>query len=367
MKRIVVIGLSLSSSWGNGHATTYRALLRALADRGHTTLFLECDRPWYKQHRDLHNPDFCELAFYDHVGDLHAHRDAIEEADLVIIGSYVVDGVAVARLVRPWASLLAFYDIDTPVTLAMLARGEASYISSATIPLYDVYLSFTGGPTLRLLEQRYGARRAAALFCAVDPTLYRPAVARRAPRWALGYLGTYGQDRQPTLDRLLLATARAAPDLRFVVAGPQYPHGIHWPENVERIEHLPPAEHAAFYNAQEWTLNVTRADMVAAGHSPSVRLFEAGACAVPIISDEWAGLTDIFAGGTEIAIARTHQDVLAYLRWPEPRRRALGEAARRRVLAGHTAAHRAATLEAIVESLSKQSFFEKKDQKTFVS
>ncbi len=351
MSRFVVIGLSLSSSWGNGHATTYRSLLRALADRGHDVTFLECDRPWYARHRDLRDPDFCDLRFYDDVGDLRDYRCLFEQADLVIIGSYVVDAIDAAKLVRPWARLLAFYDIDTPVTLAMLARGEASYISPATIPLYDAYLSFTGGPTLRLLERRYGARRAAALFCAVDPALYRPMAPRPSPRWALGYLGTYSQDRQPALERLLLAPARASPDRRFVVAGPQYPDGIDWPANVDRIEHLPPSEHAAFYNHQAWTLNVTRADMVAAGHSPSVRLFEAGACATPVVSDAWPGLADIFDDEREIAIAASTQDVLNYLDWPEDRSRALGEAARRRVMAFHTAAHRAVALEQLVAEL----------------
>ncbi len=343
--RIVVVGLSLSSSWGNGHATTYRALLRALAARGHELLFLECDRPWYAQHRDMPAPDFCKLELYDEVTDLARWRAEMTRADLVMIGSYVVDGIAAARLVRPWAGKLAFYDIDTPVTLAMLERGEASYISADTIPLYDLYFSFTGGPTLRLLEQRHGARAARALFCAVDPALYTPAEPRAAPRWDLGYLGTYSADRQPVLDRLLLEPARRAPECRFVVAGPQYPDGIAWPANVERLEHLPPSDHAAFYNSLAWTMNVTRADMVAAGYSPSVRLFEAAACATPIISDDWAGLGDFLSPGTEIVVARTSRDVLDCLDWSEERRRAMGRAARQRVLGGHTADHRAALLE----------------------
>ncbi len=352
--RIVVIGLSLSSSWGNGHATTYRALLRALGDRGHHILFLECDRPWYAQHRDLPDPDFCRLALYDTVADLAAWREEIAKADIVILGSYVVDGIAAARMVRPWARLLAFYDIDTPVTLAALARGDATYISPQTIPLYDLYLSFTGGPTLRVLEQRYGARAARAMFCAVDPTLYRPSVPRAPVRWHLGYLGTYSADRQPMLDRLLLQPARAAPALRFVVAGPQYPRDIAWPDNVERIEHLPPSEHAVFYNSLAWTLNVTRADMVAAGHSPSVRLFEAASCATPIISDAWAGLDDILAVGREIVVAHSTDDVLEALHWPEQRRHRIGEAARRRVLGEHTAAHRARSLEQLIGAFARR-------------
>ena len=350
-RRIVVIGLSLRASWGNGPAPPYRALLRALAARGHDMLFLECDRPWYAQQRDLPDPDFCRLALYDTVDDLDAFRGDIEAADLVVIGSYVVDGIAVAERVRPWAGFLAFYDIDTPVTLAMLARGEASYISAATIPLYDLYLSFTGGPTLRLLENRYGAHRARALFCAVDPALYRPAPLRPF-RWQLGYLGTYSADRQPMLERLLLQPARRSPDLRFVVAGPQYPSDVDWPANVERIEHLSPCDHAEFYNSQAWTLNVTRADMVAAGYSPSVRLFEASACATPIVSDGWTGLGDFLTAGREIVVADTAAQVMACLAWPEQRRAAIGQAARTRVLASHTAAHRARELEGLMAAFS---------------
>ena len=346
--RLVVIGLSLSSSWGNGHATTYRALLRALAARGHDILFLECDRPWYAGHRDLPDPDFCRLAFYDKPADLAGWRGEMAAADLVMVGSYVVDGVAVAGLVRPWARLLAFYDIDTPVTLAALARGEHAYISPDTIPLYDLYFSFTGGPTLRLLETQYGARAAHALFCAVDPALYAPAAQPGPPRWQLGYLGTYSADRQPTLERLLIEPARRAPDWRFVVAGPQYPNDIDWPDNVDRLEHLPPSEHAGFYNSLAWTLNVTRADMIAAGYSPSVRLFEAAACATPIISDCWPGLDEFLATGREIVVAETPAQVLETLCWPEPQRRGLGLSARRRILGSHTADHRAATLEEAV-------------------
>ncbi len=346
-----MIGLSLSSSWGNGHATTYRALLGALHARGHDIVFLECDRPWYAQQRDLPDPPFCRLALYDTVDDLSAFRADIEAADLVIIGSYVVDGIAVAQRVRPWAGLLAFYDIDTPVTLSMLARGEESYISACVIPLYDLYLSFTGGPTLRLLESRYGAQAARALFCAVDPSLYRPAPRPPRFRWQLGYLGTYSPDRQVMLDRLLLEPARQSPDLRFVVAGPQYPADIDWPDNVERIEHLSPSDHAEFYNSQAWTLNVTRADMVAAGYSPSVRLFEASACATPIISDWWTGLGDFLAVGREIVVAENAAQVLECLARSEQQRAAIGTAARNRVLASHTATHRARQLEELISGL----------------
>ena len=341
--RLVVLGLSLSSSWGNGHATTFRALLKAFAARGHDVLFLERDVPWYADKRDLTDPDWCRLAFYDGVDALAEWRGEIAAADAVIVGSYVPDGIAVGAFVQATArGVTAFYDIDTPVTLAALARETCAYLSPALIPGYDVYLSFTGGPTLDHLESTYGAPVARALYCSVDPALYAPTGA--ATRWDLSYLGTYSADRQPTLDRLLLAVARALPDRRFVVAGPQYPAAIEWPANVARIEHLAPADHAAFYSASRFTLNVTRADMIAAGWSPSVRLFEAAACGTAIVSDVWRGIDDVLAPGREIVLAAATADVIDALESADEA--ALGGAARAQVLTAHTAAHRAAELEA---------------------
>ncbi|TPG53369.1 glycosyltransferase [Roseomonas nepalensis] len=343
--RVVVLGLSLSSSWGNGHATTFRALLRAFAARGHEVLFLERDVPWYAAHRDLPAPDFCRLALYPDLAALDAWRGEIAGADAVVVGSYVPKGVAVGRLVQSVArGATAFYDIDTPVTLAKLERGDEEYLSPALIPGYGVYLSFTGGPTLGRLERDYGSPAARQLYCSVDPDAYRPMEVPR--RWDLSYLGTYSPDRQPVLERLLLEPARRAPELRFAVAGPQYPDGIDWPANVERIDHVPPADHPAFYAAGRFTLNVTRADMVRAGHSPSVRLFEAGACGVPILSDRWDGIETLLRPDEEIILADGPEDVLRVLRGtPEADRQAMARALRARVLGEHTAAHRAAELE----------------------
>jgi spore maturation protein CgeB len=340
--KLVVLGLSLSSSWGNGHATTFRALLKAFAARGHAVTFLERDVPWYADQRDLTDPDWCRLALYRDLDELNGWGREVAAADAVVVGSYVPDGVAVGRWVQRTATgATGFYDIDTPVTLAKLARGDFEYLQPDLIPGYDVYLSFTGGPTLDLLERQYGSPAARALYCSVDADAYRATGA--AKRWDLSYLGTYSDDRQPTLTRLLIDTARAAPDRRFVVAGPQYPAGIDWPANVERIDHLPPTAHAAFYSASRWTLNVTRADMIARGWSPSVRLFEAAACATPIISDRWNGLAELLTPGREIMLADTTADVLAALERSDAA--AIGEAARVRVLAEHSAEHRAAELE----------------------
>ena len=339
--KLVVLGLSLSSSWGNGHATTYRALLSAFTRRGHDVLFLERDVPWYAANRDLDRPGFCRLAYYNSLRGLDAWRGMVAEADAVIVGSYVPEGIEVGRWVQQHArGVTAFYDIDTPVTLSRLGRGDCQYLTPELVPGYDAYLSFTGGPTLERIERELGSPAARALYCSVDAQAYRPLDLPKG--WDLTYLGTYSADRQPTLERLLIETASRLPDKRFAVAGPQYPPTIDWPANVERIEHLPPSRHTEFYSASRMTLNVTRADMIAAGWSPSVRLFEAAACGTPILSDRWDGLDSLFEPGREILLADTTEDAIAALgRDALP----LGDAARARVLGAHTADHRAAELE----------------------
>jgi spore maturation protein CgeB len=357
--RIAILGLSITSSWGNGHATTYRGLVRELTARGHSVLFLERDMPWYAANRDLPNPPYGRTELYGSLEELQERfATEVRQADLVIVGSYLPQGVQVGEWVTNLAQgATAFYDIDTPVTLSKLERGDTEYLAPHLIPRYDLYLSFTGGPTLRRIEEQYGSPMARPLYCSVDPILYYPEDAGINPKWDLGYMGTYSDDRQPPLDRLMLEPARRWAEGRFVVAGPQYPSHIEWTANVERIEHLPPAEHRDFYNAQRFTLNITRADMVRAGYSPSVRLFEAAACAVPIISDYWDGLDTIFKPGTEILVAHTPEDTLHYLGdMSGGERRQIGGRARTRVLAEHTAAHRAAELEGYaLEVLSAQA------------
>jgi spore maturation protein CgeB len=350
--KIVILGLSITSSWGNGHATTYRGLVRELAARGHEVLFLERNRHWYEQNRDLPDPSFCRVGIYESLDELATrHTRAVREADLVIVGSFVPEGIAAGEWVHDVArGRTAFYDIDTPVTLARLASGDLDYLSTALIPRYDLYLSFTGGPVLDKIEEELGSPCARALFCSVDPALYYPET--RAPRWDLGYLGTYSKDRQPALDRLLVEPARRAPDLSMVVAGPQYPPELAWPEAVERITHLAPRDHREFYNSQRFTLSVTRADMVRIGWSPSVRLFEAAACGVPILTDPWPGLDDFFVPGEDIAVVESAEDSLRLLRsLPESERAAIGQRARGRVLAEHTSAHRAVELERYLAAL----------------
>jgi spore maturation protein CgeB len=350
--KLAVFGLSITSSWGNGHATTYRGLLREMAKRGHEVLFLERDLPWYAENRDLPEPPFCRTVIYKSLDQVLAqYRDEICGADCVMVGSYVPQGVEVGRWVTENArGTTCFYDIDTPVTLAALGKGDCGYLSPDLISRYRLYLSFTGGPTLDLLQKRYGSPAARPLYCSVDPALHYPM--EREPTWDLGYLGTYSSDRQPALERLLCVPAATWSKGRFVVAGPQYPPEIRWPRNAERIEHLAPEKHREFYCSQRFTLNITRRAMLEAGYSPSVRLFEAAACGVPVISDSWPGLEEFFLPGEEILVAGNSQDVLAILKGhPEEERRALAARARQKALTAHSAARRAEELERYLTGL----------------
>ena len=354
--KIVILGLSITSSWGNGHATTFRGLVRELAKLGHDVLFLERDAPWYAENRDLPQPPWGQTALYGSLPELQARfGEDVEGADAVIVGSYVPEGIAVGQWVQSQArGVRAFYDIDTPVTLAKMERGDCDYLTPALIPGYGVYLSFAGGPTLTRLEQQCGSPCARALYCSVDSDLYFPEDPALACDYDLGYMGTYSDDRQPPLDALLLEPARRWPEGRFMVAGPLYPASLPWPPNVTRTEHLPPALHRSFYNRQRFTLNITRADMIQMGYSPSVRLFEAAACGVPILSDFWNGLDTIFEIGSEILVTRSAGDTLSILRdMPEADRKQVAARARARVLAAHTAAHRAAELAGYLRDVQK--------------
>lgn len=342
---IVIAGLSITSSWGNGHATTFRALVKALNALGHRVTFLERDVPWYASQRDMPNPDFCTVRLYKDLKELQReYLDAVRNADLVIVGSYVPEGVAVGNWVCEEAKgVKAFYDIDTPVTLAKLDRNDYEYLSEDLISQYDLYLSFTGGPTLDLLEDKYGSPCARALYCSVDPDLYFPE--RTIREWDLGYLGTYSADRQPPLEKLLFDAAKAWPEGKFVVAGPQYPEDVKWHANIAHMHHLPPEKHRNFYNSQRFTLNITRADMIRAGYAPSVRLFEAAACGTPIISDYWEGLETIFDLGKEILISSGGAETLSYLQdIDETSRTQIGELAKTKIRKYHTAGHRAVEL-----------------------
>ena len=356
--KITILGLTITSSWGNGHATTYRSLCRALHARGHQIAFLEKNVEWYESHRDLPHPSYANVSLYydwEQDGRELALRLAAD-ADVVVIGSYFPDAiVATEALLNHVTAPVTFYDIDTPITLAALrTHGRAEYIKAEHIPAYSAYMSFTGGPVLRELEGRFGSPMARALYCSVDPATYRPVAPDPNFAAELSYLGTYAADRQPKLMQLLNAAAQALPQKRFLVGGPMYPDDTAWAANVDTLWHVPPAEHPAFYSSARWTLNLTRDEMIRAGYSPSVRLFEASACGAAILSDPWPGLETILTPNEEIVTVTSTDEVLRALAGiSDEERQRIGGRARERILAQHTSAHRAEQCEQIIARVGR--------------
>jgi spore maturation protein CgeB len=353
--KIVILGLSITSSWGNGHATTFRSLVKGLHKRGHSVSFLERDVPWYANNRDMPDPDYCKVYLYQSLSDLQQNYGGkISNADLVIVGSYVPEGVAVADFVMKSAhGVKAFYDIDTPITYSKLQNGDFEYISPALIPQFDLYLTFSGGKILEIFSNILGSRNVKPFYCSVDPDLYFPDAFDKA--WDLGYLGTYSPDRQPSLDRLLIQAARKWKDGKFIIAGPQFPSDLKWPGNVRYIKHVTPYLHRKFYNKQRLTLNITRQDMIKMGYSPSVRLFEAAACGVPVISDYWEGLESFFEPGREIFTSSSPEETIRIIKGTsDADLKTLAQGALNKVLRLHTGVQRAIELEGYVSELTNQ-------------
>jgi len=351
--KIVIFGLTLSSTWGNGHATLWRGLCRALHDRNHSIVFYEHDMPYYAGHRDLVNPPWCRLVLYPEWTDIAARagRD-LADADVAIVTSYCPDSQAASDAVlASRVSRKVFYDLDSPVTLEQLGRGhDVPYVPAQGLGGFDLVLSYAGGAALDGLKTRLQARAVAPLYGSVDPAVHHPVAATDAHRNDLSYLGTYAADRQELLERLFVAPAQRRPAQRFALAGSQYPANFPWADNIFYFSHVPPQDHPSLFCSSGLTLNITRAAMSNVGYCPSGRLFEAAACGAAIISDWWRGLDEFFTPGDELLIVRDTDDVLAALDLSDAERRRIGTAARERTLRCHTAAVRARELERILES-----------------
>ncbi|MCU1285685.1 MAG: hypothetical protein JWO13_2035 [Acidobacteriales bacterium] len=357
--KITIFGLAITSSWGNGHATTFRALSSALRKRGHEIVFFEQEAEWYASNRDMPEPPYCKVINYEKWSEILPRvRKELRDTDVAVIGSYFPDGIAAIRtVIDSDIPVKAFYDIDTPITLSQLREsGRTNYLLAEQIPELDIYFSFTGGPALSELEDCFQAKRALPLYCSVDPEKYTSLPSSPEFDCDLSYMGTYAPDRQPKIDQLLCAPARRLPGNRFIVAGPQYPDAIHWPQNVNRIVHLEPKFHSVLYSSSRMTLNVTRRDMVMTGYSPSVRLFEAAACGTTIVSDNWPGLDEFFVPGKEILLPTGTDDVVRYISGMDEKERcSIGIAAQARILAEHSSSQRALEFENEVQAILSHS------------
>ncbi len=352
--KLVVFGLTVTSSWGNGHATLWRSLIRALTRRGHHVTFFERDVSWYADARDLGEMPGLDTVVYPDWDSVHprAARE-VAEADVAMVTSYCADGALASGLVLAGPAGRVFYDLDTPVTLAALAAGERpAYLPPQGLGGFDLVLSFTGGTALDRLRTELGARRVLPLYGSVDPEAHRPVPAVADYRADLSYLGTYAADRQPALQALLIDPARQMPQRRFVIGGAQYPADFPWTENIHFVRHMPPQLHPAFFSSSRLTLNVTRRAMAEAGWCPSGRLFEAAACGTALLSDSWPGLSDFYTPGQEILIAHGTADATAAIARDDAELRRIAERARQRTLDEHSGDRRARELEAALETIA---------------
>jgi spore maturation protein CgeB len=351
--KIVVFGLTISSSWGNGHATLWRGLCRALARLGHEVVFFERDVAYYAMNRDLTEVPGGELVLYPDWDAIRARAvRAVADADVAIVTSYCPDGLAATEIVAdaPRACRV-FYDLDTPITLDRLGSGdEVGYIGPRGLADFDLVLSYTGGTALDALRSRLGARRVEPLYGHVDPDVHRPVPAVERFKADLSYLGTYAADRQAALEELFVEPARRRPGERFLIGGAQYPDDFPWTRNIFFVRHLPPADHPAFFSSSRLTLNVTRRAMAEMGWCPSGRLFEAAACGAPVLSDAWEGLDEFFTPGREILVAATRHEAIAALDLSDAELTRMARAARERTLAEHSSDRRAAGLVSALEA-----------------
>jgi spore maturation protein CgeB len=354
--KIVIFGLTVSSSWGNGHATLWRGLIKALGARGHDVIFFERDVSYYAQHRDLSELVGGRLILYRNWNEILSEaRRQLEDADVGMVTSYCPDAIDASDLVHNSNCIGVFYDLDTPVTLNRLRAGEkVEYIGANGLRDFNLVLSYTGGNALELLKTELAAKRVAPLYGSVDPEVHKPATPMEMFECDLSYLGTYAADRQTTLEELFVKPARCVPDQKFLIGGAQYPEEFPWVDNIFFSRHVAPPDHSAFYSSSRLTLNVTRAAMAELGYCPSGRLFEAAACGVPIISDCWEGLDEFFDPDSEILVARTSEDVIDALKLPTETLKKISSAARERTLAEHTANQRAIGLENILQNVQSQ-------------
>jgi spore maturation protein CgeB len=349
--KFIIFGLTISSSWGNGHATLWRGLCRGLIRLGHRVVFFERDVPYYAAHRDLWEIPGGIVRLYADWSEIAAEAaQHADEADVALVTSFCPDGIVASDLVlSSSAGLRTFYDLDTPVTLDRLRAGiEVPYIGPRGLGDFDLVLSYTGGAALDELERRLGARQTAPLYGSVDPDVHRPTPPADHYRADLSYLGTYAEDRQRVLEQFFVEPARQLPDCRFVIGGAQYPPTFPWSSNIYFVRHLPPSEHPAFFSSSRLTLNITRRAMAEMGYCPSGRLFEAAACGVPMLSDHWEGLDGFFAPGEEVLVARQTSDAVAAMELTDAELKEIARRARQRALEEHTAQRRATELEKIV-------------------
>lgn len=352
---IAMFGSSLVSAYWNGAATYYRGIIRALHRLGYRVTFYEPDAYDRQQHRDIPDPEWARVVVYPATPDGVAQAlEAASDADILVkaSGVGVFDAWLEAELPRLSREdrLTVFWDVDAPATLERM-RDDADDPFREDVRGYDLVLTYGGGPPVVAEYTRFGARRCIPIYNAVDPDTHHPVAAD--PRFAghLAFLGNRLPDREARVREFFLEPARRLPHLQFVLGGSGWGENVDLPPNVRYVGHVYTRDHNAFNCSPSTVLNVNRDSMARFGWSPPTRVFEAAGAGACLVCDAWEGIEDFLEPGREVLRVASGAELAALL--PElgaGRARAIGAAARERVLAQHTYRHRAAELHALLES-----------------
>ena len=349
--RIAFYGSSLLSSYWNGAATYYRGILSALAPLGYQITFYEPDAFDRQSHRDIEPPEYARVVVYPATMDgLRSVLNEAKAADIVVkaSGVGVFDDELLAGILtrtRPNA-LKLFWDVDAAATLDGL-RHEPAHTLRAALPQLDLVLTYGGGPPVVEAYHGFGARQCVPIYNALDPATHHPVPPE--PRFAadLAFLANRLPDREARVDAFFLRAASLAPDRSFLLGGNGW-HDKAMPPNVRALGHVGTADHNAFNCSAAAVLNVARDSMAAVGYSPATRVFEAAGAGACLITDAWEGIELFLEPDREVLVARDGQDVADHLKALTPERaRAIGQAARARIVAGHTYAQRAVRVDAL--------------------
>lgn len=352
--QIAFFGSSLVSAYWNGAATYYRGIIRALAERGHRVTFYEPDAFGRQQHRDIEDPPWARVVVYSAEGTSELYRalHGARTADLVVKASGV--GVFDELLEREVLQLksprtqVAFWDVDAPATLQRMDENPDDPFR----PLagrYDWIFTYGGGPPVVEAYRRLGARECVPIYNAVDPATHHPVGRDARYQGTLAFLGNRLPDREARVEEFFFGPARALAGDRFLLGGSGWDRGIALPANVGYLGHVFTRDHNALNCTPRAVLNISRQSMAAYGYSPATRVFEAAGAGGCLITDAWKGVEQFLEPGREVLVARDGGEVVERLvRLSAARARQIGDAARMRVLAEHTYAHRAAQLDRIL-------------------
>ncbi|WP_441291536.1 CgeB family protein [Sorangium sp. KYC3313] len=350
---IAFFGSSLVSAYWNGAATYYRGILRALAARGHRITFHEPDAYDRQKHRDIEDPPWARVVVYSGTDPAEPRRlvEQARSADVVVKASGV--GVfdelleaEVAALDRPGLTTV-FWDVDAPATLERV-RAAPSDPFRAQIPRFNLVFTYGGGDPVVRGYEALGARRCAPIYNALDPETHFEVAPDPRFHCDFALLANRLPDRERRVEEFFLRPAAALPGLRFLLGGSGWQDKA-MPPNVRYVGHVYTADHNAFNASARAVLNVARDSMASVGFSPATRVFEAAGAAACLVTDAWEGIELFLEPGREVLVARSGDDVAEALRALTPERaRAIGRAAKQRVLAGHTYAERARQVEALL-------------------